>query len=170
MTQAGDVLMLFDFTQPEARPWTSIDDVVMGGVSRSAMRVENERAVFEGTVSLESGGGFASVRSAPGSWDLSACEGIQVTFRGDGRRYKLRIRPDSRFDNVNWEAGFQTRAGERDTMRFPFQGLVPVYRGSRVPDAPPLDLHRIAGFGFLISDRQAGPFRLEIEYITAYRR
>jgi len=69
---------------------------------------------------------------------------------------------------VNWQAPFQTRSDENQMIRIPFQYLVPVYRGSRVSNAPPFDARRIATFGFLISDKQAGPFRLEIERITAY--
>jgi len=161
--------ILFDFTQPEARPWLSIDDMVMGGVSNSAMRIENGRAVFAGVVSLDFGGGFASVRSNPGSWDLIAFTGIEALLRGDGRRYKLVLKSDAGLDGVNWQASFQTRCDERQMIRIPFQDLVPVYRGSRISNAPPFDAGRIATFGFHISDKQAGSFRLEIERITAYR-
>ena len=160
--------VLFDFTHPEARPWLSIDDTVMGGVSNSAMRIDNGRAVFAGVVSLDFGGGFASVRSNPGSWDLSAFTGIEARLCGDGRRYKLVLKSDAGLDGVNWQAPFQTRCNEHQMMRIPFQDLAPVYRGSRVSNAPPFDARRIATFGFLISDKQAGPFRLEIERIAAY--
>jgi NADH dehydrogenase [ubiquinone] 1 alpha subcomplex assembly factor 1 len=160
--------ILFDFAQPEARPWISVDDTVMGGVSNSAMRIENGRAAFAGVVSLDFGGGFASVRSNPGSWDLSAFTGVGVFLRGDGRRYKLALQSDAGLDGVNWQASFQTRCDERQTIQIPFQDLVPVYHGSRVSNSPPFDTHRIATFGFLISDKQAGPFRLEIERIAAY--
>jgi hypothetical protein len=53
-------------------------------------------------------------------------------------------------------------------VQIPFQDLVPVHRGSRVSNAPPFDARRIATFGLLISNKQAGPFRLEIERILAY--
>jgi NADH dehydrogenase [ubiquinone] 1 alpha subcomplex assembly factor 1 len=168
MISARHSHVLFDFTQPDTRPWPPIDDMVMGGVSRSEMRIENGRAVFAGVVSLDFGGGFASVRSSPGSLDLSAFTGIEALLRGDGRRYKLVLKSDAGFDWVNWQAPFQTRCDERQMVRIPFQDLVSVYRGSRVSNAPPFDARRIANFGFLISDKQAGPFRLEIERIVAY--
>jgi NADH dehydrogenase [ubiquinone] 1 alpha subcomplex assembly factor 1 len=169
MIPANHAHVLFDFTQPDTRPWPPIDDTVMGGVSQSEMRIENGRAVFAGVVSLDFGGGFASVRSNPGALDLSAFTGIEALLRGDGRRYKLVLKSDAGFDWVNWQAPFQTHCDERQMVRIPFQDLVPVYRGSRVSNAPPFDGRHIATFGFLISDKQAGPFRLEIERIVAYR-
>ncbi len=54
-------------------------------------------------------------------------------------------------------------------MRLPFCILAPVYRGKPVPGVPPFDPGRIATFGLLISDRQSGPFHLEIETVAAYR-
>jgi hypothetical protein len=81
MIPARDEPVLFDVARPDERPWPPIDAAVMGGVSRSEMRIENSRAVFAGVVSLDFGGGFASVRSSPGSWDLSACQ-RNPGFRG----------------------------------------------------------------------------------------
>jgi NADH dehydrogenase [ubiquinone] 1 alpha subcomplex assembly factor 1 len=168
MIPACNELVLFDFSQPDALPWLPIDDAVMGGVSHSEMRIENGRAVFTGVVSLDFGGGFASVRSNPGSLDLSAFTGIEALLRGDGRRYKLVLKSNAGLDGVNWQAPFQTRSNEHQMIRIPFQDLVPVYRGSRVSNTPPFDACRIATVGFLISDKQAGPFRLEINRLLAY--
>ncbi|MDP1650111.1 MAG: CIA30 family protein [Rubrivivax sp.] len=60
--------LLFDFRDPlTANDWAAIDDRVMGGISRSRLRHDPKgHAVFEGEVSLERNGGFASVRSSPG--------------------------------------------------------------------------------------------------------
>jgi hypothetical protein len=54
----------------------------MGGASHSAMRIENSRAVFERVVSLNFAGDLASIRSDPGSWDLSDFIGIDLLLRG----------------------------------------------------------------------------------------
>ena len=60
--------LLFDFTDLQAvNAWHAIDDRVMGGISQSRLKHEPaSHAVFEGEVSLEQNGGFASVRSKPG--------------------------------------------------------------------------------------------------------
>ena len=61
--------VLFDFSDPAAvAEWAPIDDRVMGGVSHSRLRHDPAgHAVFEGQVSLDRGGGFASVRCRPGA-------------------------------------------------------------------------------------------------------
>ena len=64
--QPNDTLLLFDFTDPTAvDDWAVINDRLMGGMSRSKMRHGPAgHAVFEGTVSRERNGGFASARSS----------------------------------------------------------------------------------------------------------
>ena len=52
-------------------------------------------------------------------------------------------------------------------MVLPITDFQPMFRGRVVTDAPALDPARIRVFGFLIADRQAGPFRLVIESIQA---
>ncbi len=84
---------LFDFTDPSAaNAWHAIDDRVMGGISRSTMRHDPAgHAVFEGTVSLERNGGFASVRSSPGEWGLAGAEACLIELRGDNKQFKVSL-------------------------------------------------------------------------------
>ena len=58
---------LFSFADPTSvDAWTPIDDRVMGGISKSRLRHDPAgHVVFEGNMSLERNGGFASVRSSP---------------------------------------------------------------------------------------------------------
>jgi hypothetical protein len=159
--------VLFDFTRGDAAAeFRAIDDAVMGGVSDSRLVAEPGRAVFTGVVSLERGGGFASVRSEPRDFDLSGWSGIQLVVRGDGRRYKLNLRTDDDFDGITWQASFETAPGAWIRVEVPFSTFEPRFHGDRV-DSPPLDPARIRTVGFLISDRQVGPFRLEIQRVEA---
>jgi monofunctional biosynthetic peptidoglycan transglycosylase len=159
---------LSEFRAGEAAAWRSIDDVVMGGVSSSRLTLTSAgTGVFEGAVSLANNGGFASVRRPVGPLDLSAHPGIELRVRGDGRRYRLRLRPDDRFDGVAWQAGFETLDGEWQVVALPFADFEPSYRGRRPAGAGPIDTRRIAQLGLMIADRQAGPFRLEIDWIRA---
>ena len=140
-----------------------------GGVSCSQFRIAEGTAVFEGTLSLENNGGFASVRSQPRKHDLAKFHGIRLRVRGDGKRYALRLRTADTFDGISYEAGFETTKGKWSTIDLPFATFQPVYRGRRVPRAEPLNRGSIKTFGFLISDKQEGPFRLEIDWIKSYR-
>jgi monofunctional biosynthetic peptidoglycan transglycosylase len=163
---------LYDFTDPQAAVgWVAIHDVVMGGVSSGGIEsTEAGSMLFEGIVSLENNGGFASIRSRPKSWDLGAYDGIVVRLRGDGKSYKLNLKTDSTFDSILYRVSFETTEGEWQTLRFPFSEFWASFRGRLVPEAPELDPARIVSVGLLISDKQEGPFRLEIGWIGAYSK
>ena len=162
--EKGPHAMIFDF-RSGSEPWRSINDVVMGGASSSEMVVFDGVAAFRGELSLAGGGGFASVRSDPRDLDLSDFTGLVLRVRGDGKRYKLRLRTTASFDGVSYQAPLQPSAGVWQEVAIPFAAFEPVFRGRPVPDHPPLDRSQVKTVGLLISDRQAGPFRIEIEWI-----
>ena len=163
-------MRLFDFSTPGAADlWYAINDGVMGGVSQGALRATGEgTAEFTGRVSLENDGGFASVRSRDGRHDLGWASGIELRVRGDGRRYKINLKIDPSFGGILYRAAFPARAGEWQTQRLPFADFEPSFRGGIVRGASPLDPSSVRSVGLMISDRQAGPFRLEIAWIDAY--
>jgi monofunctional biosynthetic peptidoglycan transglycosylase len=160
--------VVIDFAAPDAlASWGPVDDVVMGGRSRSRLEPCPGGAAFTGLVSLENGGGFASVRTRPGRWDLGAASAFVLRVRGDGRRYKLTVRADDGFDGVQYQATFDTTPGEWQDVMLPLAEFVASFRGRRIADAPPLDPARVRAFGFMISEKQAGPFRLEVATLSA---
>jgi NADH dehydrogenase [ubiquinone] 1 alpha subcomplex assembly factor 1 len=167
---SGICKVLFDFERPaEQETWHPLNDMVMGGHSVSEFVVlPGSVAVFTGTVSFERDGGFASAHSRPSRVDLSWATGLQLFFCGDGKRYRLRVRTDASGDGINYEAAFDTVDNGWQTVTLPFAQFRPTLRGRRVWDAPPLDQSSIYSFGLLISDRQDGPFRLEIDWLRAY--
>jgi len=170
VTPQTGTLKLFTFDTPEpSDPWRIINDTVMGGRSSSRMDVtERGTAVFSGTISLANNGGFAHTRSMAAPYDLAAYDGIVVRLRGDGKMYKVTLRLDRAFDGVMYQAGFPTRAGEWVETRLPFTDFVPTYHGNTLADRPPPDPSKIATIGFIVADKQAGPFRLEIDWMGAY--
>lgn len=165
--QDMDSTPIMDFDE-KSDPWRTINDGVMGGMSSSNFSVKKGVARFEGTVSLENNGGFASVRSRPQDYDLSPFRGMLLRVRGDGKRYAFRLRTTSAFDGISYEARFKTVPDRWITVRIPFEAFQPVFRGRLVRDAEPLDLHSVKTFGFLISDKQTGKFRLDLDWLKAY--
>ena len=95
-------------------PWQAINDGVMGGISTGRMVESAAGLRFEGELSLENNGGFASVRRLVDA-DLSETAGVRLELRGDGRSYQFRLRQDNRWDGVAWRAGFTT-SGEWQTI------------------------------------------------------
>ena len=148
--------------------WSPVDDVVMGGRSASTARVTAEGTLlFEGSVSLEDGGGFASLRSGPARHDLSGASGIRLRVRGDGKRYRLSLRTDARFDGVQYQAAFTAPDGEWALLDLPWSRFEARFRGRPVADAPPLEPAAVRWLGLLISDRQEGRFSLELDWLRA---
>jgi monofunctional biosynthetic peptidoglycan transglycosylase len=163
-------MILFDFKDSAAGSrWSSIDDTVMGGVSSSRLETPQDgTAMFVGMVSLDNNGGFASIRSGRDIFDLGRFSGIELRVRGDGKRYKLNLKNDERFDGINFRVAFDTVAGEWTSVRLPFTSFVPTFRGRLVRDSVPLDPAQLTSIGLMISDNQPGRFCLEIETIAAY--
>ena len=171
-TYAASEGILFDFQAPTSSPaWEIVNDDVMGGVSTSRFQIRtNGGAVFSGVVSLENNGGFASVRSSPVRHDLTGCGCFVIRLRGDGRRYKFTARTETGFDAPLYQCAFVTKRGEWEEHRLVFKDFVPTFRGRILTGVPPLNPANVTSVGFLISDQQAGPFRLEIVSIRAARQ
>lgn len=164
------MMILFDFDSEAAcTSWIPVNDVVMGGVSHSRFDYGGEStAEFSGTVSLKNSGGFASVRSAPSLYDLGKYAGLLLRVQGDGKKYKMNLRTEATLDGVQYQAVFKTEAGAWTEILIPFSKFVPMFRGVHANDSPSLDTASICTFGFLISDKQEGPFRMDIDRINAY--
>jgi hypothetical protein len=159
---------LWDLSDPAAvSEWYTVQDRVMGGVSDGFVGPSGRgTALFAGDVSLENNGGFASLRSPPGEHDLGDYDGVAIRLRGDGKTYKLSLRPQGG-DYPTYQASFETEPRQWRTVTVPFDKLVPTYRG-RVLEGPTLDISRVGSVGILISDKQEGPFEFEVEWIGGY--
>lgn len=157
------------FSAPEeAARWRSVDDVVMGGASRGGLRPTGHgTCLFSGTLSLEGGGGFASVRTSGRELGLAGARALVLRFRGDGRTYQLRLRQDEAEDGSGYGAAFATEPGVWSEHAFEPADFRPVRRGRVMPGMPPLDLARVRGLGLLLADGRPGPFRLELASLRA---
>lgn len=140
-----------------------VNDGVMGGVSTSRLSHEGDALRFEGEVSLENNGGFASFRGPVRM--LAGATALIVTVRGDGQRYKLTLKLDDSGSTPQYQASF-VAPPEWTTVRFVAGDFRASFRGRAVA-APPLVLGEVRALGVLISDRQAGPFRLELRVVRA---
>lgn len=124
--------------------WGALDDVVMGGASRSGFVLEASAGesgapafVFSGNVSTDNFGGFASVRTRnlEPPLDLSPYEGLELRLLGDGQRYKFILRPDANWDGIAYCCSFDTVPGEWQTVQLRFADFFPVFRARRLSPA-----------------------------------
>ena len=161
--------IIFDFSDPNhSLIWLPVNDVIMGGVSTGEMKQHTQQtARFSGTLSLDHGGGFSSVRTLPAEYNLSACAGLVLTVKGDGKSYKLNLTDGSSEAKILFQAKLNPPEGRWDILYIPFEDFMPTFRGRRVEQQTALNSRAIQTFGLMISERQAGEFSLEVAAIAA---
>jgi monofunctional biosynthetic peptidoglycan transglycosylase len=160
---------LIDFRGNTDPQWRVVNDGVMGGLSNSGIqRTEQGTGLFTGELSLENNGGFASVRTQVGRKDLSAFAGLKLRVRGDGRTYQLRLRTDEKYDGIAYRAFFEAVADQWLETTILFVDFQPSYRGRILTGAPPLNTAAISQVAFMLADRRAGTFSLEIDFVRPH--
>jgi monofunctional biosynthetic peptidoglycan transglycosylase len=150
----------------EVNYWFRINDSVMGGLSESNLRVVDKVAYFEGELSLENNGGFASVRRTGPISLKTGDTPISLEINGDGRSYQLRLRTDQGFDGIAYVAVFSSDRSQWQTLSFTEQSFVAQFRGRIVKDAPVLSFADVKQIGFMLADKQPGSFQLAIKNIS----
>ena len=152
-----------DFSNPNTlRDSWIVNDGVMGGVSQSSLRQDVDGMLFEGVVSLENNGGFASMRSSvrfPQGTQL-----IELFAKGDGKRYKLVLRTELA-PRVTYVADF-IALPTWQTYRFNLSQFKSTFRGRDV-NAPTLSFSDVIDFGILISNTQAGSFAIQLKTLKS---
>jgi NADH dehydrogenase [ubiquinone] 1 alpha subcomplex assembly factor 1 len=152
-----------DFTNPKTmRDCWIMNDGVMGGASQSALRQDAQGMYFEGLVSLENNGGFASMRSSvrfPQGTQL-----IDLFAKGDGKRYKLVLRTELA-PRVIYVAEFIAEPTWQ-YYRFQLSQFKATFRGQDV-QAPTLSFSDVIEFGILISNSQAGSFAIQLKTLQS---
>ncbi len=151
-----------DFTNSNTiRDCWIVNDGVMGGVSQSSLRQDVNGIFFEGQVSLENNGGFASMRSSakfPQETQL-----IELLAKGDGKRYKLVLRTELA-PRVTYVADFIAEPTWK-TYRFNLSQFKSTFRGRDI-NAPTLSFSEVIEFGILISNSQEGSFVIQLKRLS----
>ena len=156
--------LLLDFSRSEViQTFRVINDDVMGGVSTSTSHATSDALMFEGVVSLEKNGGFASLRG-PISFPAESAA-LLLKVRGDGQRYKVTLKLDDSPGTGQYQADF-VASREWRTLRFMPADFSFSFRG-RATAAPIVRFADVGHFGLLIADRQPGAFKVEITSVLA---
>ena len=165
--QPAEDHLLFDFG-PKQGQWMSVNDNVMGGVSRGGARPTDDGILdFSGVLSLENNGGFSSTRAALEPGALSGHAGLILRVRGDGRAYYVNLHTESRVSSGSWRAPLATRRDTWMEIRVPFSEFGWTVFGRRLPNRG-VDPDQVQSLGFTIADKVEGPFRLQVDWIKAY--
>ena len=158
------------FENPETEPeWHSVNDGVMGGLSQGQAEMKDGVMVFSGVLSLENNGGFSSVRTKDGSYNMTGADGIALRVKGDGRTYQLRVSTDARHRGslISYQRKFETEAGQWTEVKIPFEEMKPGWRGQML-GGHILDPSKISQLGILIGDKKKGEFKIEVDWMKTY--
>lgn len=167
-SQTSD-LDLFHFNEKsEQRLWGIVNDDVMGGISTSKVSVKEGIAHFTGNVSLENNGGFASTRARIQNAKLKGYYAIKLRVKGDGKKYKLSLRTGSQWNSANYQITFPTKKDEWLEHTLLMEKMKPTWRG-RSLSLPSIKPEEVGLIGLSISDKQSGPFQLEVDWIKAVK-
>ncbi len=159
--------MLFHFTDvSHFTKWNINNDTVMGGVSQSQVSIDGQQnlLLFTGSVSLENNGGFASTESILTS-QITAASLLTLVVKGDGKTYQIRLKTPSLSNGEAYVANFTTRVDTITQHAFTAADFTVSFRGRSVVNAPELHFEDIDRIGFLVAQKQQGPFAIELHSI-----
>ncbi len=162
---------LFDFGSADAvKDWQTVNDGVMGGVSEGKLKITDKKTLeFFGTLSLENNGGFASVRSKAKKLGLEKGDTVVAKVRGDGREYTLNLYLDKPLVAFSYRATVPTKKGDWIEVKVPLDQFEATSFGRVVRDAGAVKPEEVNALGFMVSDKKAGPFKMEVESIKVER-
>lgn len=148
--------------------WTTVNDGVMGGLSQGDSYLKEPSSLeFKGAISLDNNGGFSSIRTYGSSHQLSQYEGIELRVKGDGRKYYLTSRCNGGQMLAYWSP-IQPEKGKWVTVKVPFTSFYATSFGRKIPGLK-LNTKKVTSLGFMLYDKKAGDFSLEVDWITAYK-
>lgn len=149
--------------------WRIVNDGVMGGLSSSKAGVTDEgKIIFNGSVSLDNNGGFASLRSPIKNYNFVEYTGIEIRIKGDGKIYSVSMKETSYFTGSFYTANFQTVKEEWITLKIPFDSFSLYYFGREIFSDSKIPLDKIKEISILIGEKQEGAFYSEIDFIKLY--
>ena len=165
------MIPLFDFTEADpAKQWQTVNDGVMGGVSEGKFKITDAKTMeFFGTLSLANNGGFASVRTKAKKLSLEKDDTLVAKIRGDGRQYMLNLYPNKQRMAYSYRATVQTKKDEWIEVKVPLAKFEATSFGRIVKNAGLVKPEEINSLGFMLGDKKAGPFKMEIEWIKVER-
>ena len=144
--------------------WNIVNDGVMGGISTSSLSINsNSILIFKGYLSLENNGGFASSRMSIKKNILDNVKSFKIKFKGDGNKYKLRLRQDNK--RVSYSCDFITIKNKWTEVDIPIKDFKATWRGYSYPNYSSIETDKINSIGLQISDKQEEILHLKLSIL-----
>lgn len=159
--------VLVDFGRDITDRWRVLNDNVMGGMSMGELTWTDSTVKWTGATRLENNGGFASVRSPWGEFNLSDLDRIVVKCRGTGGPFKLTLETSERWWMPYAYASFDASA-DWQVVVIPASDLKwsQAQMGDLTSVRPSRDLEQVLRLGLMKYDGTAQAFDLEVASIA----
>jgi len=164
---------LFRFkTAEDISKWRVNTDQEFGGKSVAKIHLENEKAVFEGSLSLETKGtkmkksGYAAMNSLVPYMDIGHLYGLELKIKTDGRPYVANLTISHTLNEKIFQAVIcPSSIGQWTNVIIPFNDFKLTFLGKIMDTQTAVDLNRLIRFGILMADGNCDPFHFEIESV-----
>ena len=158
------MITIFDFQETsDISNWFVVEDRVMGGESTARFFInESGHAQFQGNVSLENNGGFASVRYDMSALKVNESGVISIRLKGDGKNYQFRVKNRDQ-NEYSYIAEFPTN-GDWQEIQIKLNEMYPSFRGRKL-NRPNFSHDQIEEITFLIGNKRNEKFQLLIDKI-----
>ena len=155
-----------DFGSEKTNSWSVINDGVMGGRSFGKVNYESNSMRFTGSISLENNGGFSSLKSPFGTFNLSAYKRVEIRYRSSEIPMALTMEVSRAWYETYYRSALPSTKGEWKTLELPlneFQGQsVGRKTGTKLGKN---ELEQIIRLGFINDGKGPGNFDFEVDYL-----
>eukprot|EP01041_Mallomonas_annulata_P014297 gene14297-30422_t len=141
-------------TENKSIEWGPLDDVVMGGVSKSNLSPGQKfDGRWTGIVTSANNGGFAGIRTKlfQPPLDASNCKGIILRLQGDGNRFKCIARDNDEWNGIAWSKSFDTIANKIIEVKISFDDLIPTRFAKSLPTSAPFNKKTLSAIQLTLS-------------------
>ena len=147
--------------------WIMISDNVMGGITESNLAYTDSSMVLSGTISLENYGGFASVKTKFGRFDLSDYKGVRIRFKAANQRFAFTLENSRNWTQPYLKGEFGTaKANTWTETTIYFKDFNEYQIGEPTGGKlDPAQLKGIVRLGIITNEKKEGPFSLEVDYV-----
>jgi hypothetical protein len=154
-------------TNKDSPQWTAINDTVMGGRSEGKVSMNKNSLSFEGSISFDNNGGFASVRGPFKTTDLSEYTNVEIRYKTTGQSVALTLENYRPFYMPYYKKTLPNSAGKWDIITLSLMDFKAYRLGKTTGDSLSKEvLKKIIRIGFINGEKKEGSFSLEVDYIS----
>lgn len=148
--------------------WYVVVDGVMGGLSTGNIVVNENSISFEGSVSLENNGGFSSIRSPYGKYDLSDFDTLEIRIKGSGQKLAMTMDREEAWFLPKYKHSIPLNK-EWSILKIPLKDFEAHRIGRPMGKMMDVDIQsEIIRLGFITDSKKASDFSFEIDYLKFY--